>query len=53
MNITDISLEELKFELKRARFWVEDSPIKDSLALIEKMEAQKMKLIRENLCQEN
>jgi len=50
MNIEEMSLDEVKFELKRARFWVEDSPIVDSLLLIERMETQKLKLIKEKLC---
>jgi hypothetical protein len=50
MNIEEMSLDEVKFELKRARFWVEDSPIKDSLLLIERMEKRKLEVIREKLC---
>jgi hypothetical protein len=44
-----MSLSQVKFELKRARFWVEDSPVKESLDLIQRMENQKMKLIKEQL----
>jgi len=50
MNIEEMSLDEVKFELKRARFWVEDSPIVDSLSLIERMEKRKLEVIREKLC---
>jgi hypothetical protein len=49
MNIDTMSLDEIKFELNRARFWVEDSPITQSLDLIQRMENQKMKLIKEKL----
>ena len=49
MNIETMSLDEVKFELKRARFWVEDSPIQQSLNLIDRMESHKMKLVREKL----
>ena len=50
MNIEQMSLDEVQFELKRARFWVEDSPIVDSLSLIDRMEKQKLKLIKDKLC---
>lgn len=44
-----MSLDKLKLEIKRARFWVEDNPIVKSLDLIDKMEKQKIKLIKEKL----
>jgi len=40
MNIENMSLDEVNFELKRARFWLE-SPIVPSLELIDRMEKQK------------
>tara|TARA_R110000796_G_scaffold58413_4_gene134883 strand:+ start:33416 stop:33559 length:144 start_codon:yes stop_codon:yes gene_type:complete len=47
MNINEMSLEEVTFELKRAKFWVEDNPITKSLGLIAQMENRKMALIKE------
>jgi hypothetical protein len=44
-----MSLEEVTLEIKRAKFWVEDNPIRKSLDLISKMETQKLKLINKKL----
>jgi hypothetical protein len=49
MLINEMSLEEVTLELKRARFWVEDSTIRNSLDLISRMETQKLKLINNKL----
>ena len=48
MNIEEMSLDEINFELKRARFWLE-SPLVPSLKLIDRMESQKSKLIKYKL----
>lgn len=44
-----MSLTELNFELKRARFWVIENSIKDSINLIEKMEEKRNKIFKEKL----
>lgn len=49
MNIEEMTLDEVNFELKRARFWLE-SPLVPSLALIERMEKRKLNIIKEKLC---
>jgi len=49
MNISKMSLEEINFELKRAKFWVEENPIKKSLTLINKLENKKIELIQNKL----
>jgi len=49
MNIKDMTLKELTREINRARFWVEQSPIKKSLKLINKMEKRKNRLINQKL----
>tara|TARA_R110002050_G_scaffold79261_9_gene169387 strand:+ start:1739 stop:1891 length:153 start_codon:yes stop_codon:yes gene_type:complete len=49
MNIKDMTLEQLTKELNRARFWVEQNPIKKSLKLINKMDKRKSKLINDKL----
>jgi|TARA_R110000782_G_scaffold253663_1_gene341773 hypothetical protein len=49
MKITEMSIKEITLEIKRAKFWIEESPILKSLELIDKMEKQKLKLIKENL----
>jgi len=46
MNIDEMKLHKVNSELKRAIFWVKDSPIKKSLELINKMEKQRIKLIK-------
>lgn len=49
MNIDKMSLEEINFELKRAKFWIEENSIKKSLKLINKMENRKFKIINKEL----
>ena len=49
MKIIEMSLEEVTLELKRARFWAVDNPIRKSLDLITQMETQKLKLINNKL----
>ena len=49
MNIDTMTLDEITLELKRAKFWVENSSIKKSLRLINEMENQKLKLINKKL----
>jgi len=49
MKIKEMSLDEVTLELKRARFWVEDSSIRNSLDLISRMETRKLNLINKNL----
>ncbi len=44
-----MSLKEITLELKRAKFWVEDNPIRKSLDLINRMENQKLELINKTL----
>lgn len=44
-----MSLEEITLELKRAKFWVEDTPIRKSLRLINNLENRKLELINKNL----
>lgn len=44
-----MSIEELTKEINRAKFWVEQNSIKDSLKLINKMENRKMELINKKL----
>ena len=44
MKISKLTLPELELELKRARFWVEQSSIGKSIKLIEKMEERCIKL---------
>ena len=49
MKIKELSLEELTTEINRAKFWVERNPIFKSLELINKMETQKLILVKEEL----
>lgn len=44
-----MSLEEITLELRRAKFWVEDNPIKKSVLLINKLENKKLELINSKL----
>lgn len=44
-----MTLNEITLELKRAKFWVEDNPIKKSLKMINKMENRKIELINNKL----
>jgi len=49
MVINEMTLAEVKLELKRARFWIEDNPIRKSLTLISRMEKRKLEIINKNL----
>jgi hypothetical protein len=49
MKIEQLTLAEVTLELKRAKFWVEDTPIRKSLDLINKMETIKLKLINKSV----
>jgi hypothetical protein len=49
MKINKMSLKDVTLELKRAKFWVEDNPIRKSLDLINRMENRKVELINKNL----
>jgi hypothetical protein len=49
MKIDEMTLTEVKLELKRARFWIEDNPIRKSLTLISRMEKRKLEIINKNL----
>lgn len=49
MRIKEMSLEEVTLELKRAKFWVEENPIRKSLDLISRMEKQKLDIINKRL----
>jgi hypothetical protein len=49
MTFNEMTLEEVTQELKRAKFWVEDSPIRKSLGLISKMELRILELINKSL----
>jgi hypothetical protein len=49
MKIKDLSLTEVTLELKRAKFWVEQTPISKSLSLINQMENRKLLLIKNGL----
>jgi hypothetical protein len=49
MNISEMSLNEITFELKRAKFWVETNPIRKSLDLINQLENRKLVLINKIL----
>jgi hypothetical protein len=48
-SINKMSLKDVTLELKRAKFWVEDNPIRKSLDLINRMENRKVELINKNL----
>lgn len=49
MQINQMTLKEVTLELKRAKFWVEESPIRKSLDLISRMEKQKLDIINKTL----
>jgi len=49
MKFNKMTLEEINFELKRAKFWVETNPIAKSLDLINQMENKKLELINKKL----
>ena len=49
MNFNEMTLKDITLELKRAKFWVEDSPIRKSLGLISRMELKKLELINKSL----
>lgn len=49
MIIDEMTLDEITLELKRARFWVEDCPIRKSLDLISRMENRKLIIINKHL----
>lgn len=49
MKINEMSLKDVTLELKRAKFWVENNPIRKSLDLINRMENRKVELINKNL----
>jgi hypothetical protein len=47
-----MTLGEVTLELKRARFWIEDNPIRKSLSLISRMEKRKLEIINNKLNEE-
>lgn len=49
MKINEMTFEELTKEINRAKFWVEQNPIKSSLLLINKMENKKIELFNEKI----
>lgn len=49
MKINEMSFEQLTSEINRAKFWVEQNPIKSSLELINKMENRKMELFNKKI----
>lgn len=49
MKINEMSLEQLTREINRAKFWVEQNPIKSSLELINRMENRKLELFNKRL----
>lgn len=44
-----MSFEQLTLEINRAKFWVEQNPIKKSLKLINKMENKKLELFNKKI----